>query len=245
MTLAAPLLLLLASLPTLDHGVAEVHTGCVVAAPHEGFDSNTAPIARGIARELGWGWVVADGFRKRSQGRWINVNRPTERPWQGGGFGSEGRTDRAEKVYAAYQQRLDAASGRTPLDLLVEIHGHARTAEVGGERVKVQAIELATRGFSERELRSLRRQYDALQDELPQTDRVVLAVEQLDEVYEYEGARVRFYFGASGAKRDGALSEERTKKALHFELPQKIRFDRDRRALYTKLLIELLRGLAD
>lgn len=225
---------------TLAHGVAELHTGCVVAAPHEGFDSHTAPIARRIAEELGTGWVVAEGFRKRSERRWINVNRPTERLWEQGGFGGERETDTAREVYSAYQERVDAASGRAPLDLLVEIHGHARTVTIDGRQVKVQAIELATRGFTKRELLALRARYHELVSELPEADRVPLAVEQLDPEYEYAGAKIPFYFGASGAKRDGSLSPKRTRRTLHFELPQAVRFDAARRAAYTELLTRLL-----
>ncbi len=228
---------------TLAHGVAELHTGCVVAAPHEGFDSHTAPIARRIAEELGTGWVVADGFRKRSEQRWINVNRPTERPWEEDGFGRERETDTAREVYAAYQERVNAASGRAPLDLLIEIHGHARTVEIDGRRVKVQAIELATQGFAKKELLALRARYHELVGALPESDRVPLAVEQLDPKYEYAGAMIPFYFGASGAERDGSLSPKRTRRALHFELPQHVRFNAQRRAAYTDLLTRLLAPL--
>lgn len=237
-------LLLLASLPGVEHEVGVKVEGAVVAAPHEGFDDHTGPMARELGQALGWGWVIADGFRSRAQRRWINVNRPTERPWQDEGFGRTRETDRAARVYAEYQRHVDAASGRTPLDLIVEIHGHARTVETAdGARVKVQAIELATRGFEVEALRALRARFGALARELDPADRVPLAIEQLDPEYEFAGLSVPFYFGASGAKEAGSLSPARAARALHFELPQKVRFDPERRARYVRLLTELLRPL--
>lgn len=241
-----PLVLLLAGVPGIEHGVAAERKGAVVAAPHEGFDDNTGPMARAVGRALGWGWVIADGFRSRAAGRWINVNRPSERPWTGDGFGRTQGTRRAAKVYASYQEHVDLASGRTPLDVMVEIHGHARTVETeDGGRMKVQAIELATRGFELSELKALRARYRELVAELDASDRVPLAVEQIDTEYEFAGYTIPFYFGASGAKQDGSLSPERTAKALHFEFPQKVRLHADRRERYVKLLIELLRPLGE
>lgn len=229
--------------PSMAFEAAPLHTGVVIAAPHEGFDSHTAPMARGIAEALGTGWVTATNFRQTKLERWFDVNRPTQRLWVEGRRGAGQVTDLAEVVYAAYQERVDRASGRTPLELLVEIHGHARRASIGGQTVKVQVIELATRGFSEAELRRLKERYERLVKELDPADRVALAVEQLDEVYEYRGARLEFYFGASGSKQAGSLSSKRTQRALHFECPSHVRFDPERRARYTKLFATLLAPL--
>ena len=79
------------------------HQGFVVAAPHEGFDSNTGPMAEAIGRELGWGWVVADGYRSTRRRHWFDVNRPTQRFWHGDGFGDRSETDDAQEIYAEYQ----------------------------------------------------------------------------------------------------------------------------------------------
>lgn len=229
--------------PSMAFEPAPVHTGVVIAAPHEGFDSHTAPMAQGIAEALGAGWVTATNFRQTRLERWFDVNRPTQSFWVDGRRGRGEVTDQARQVYAAYQARVDKASGRTPLQLLVEIHGHARRASINGQTVKVQVIELATRGFSEGDLRQLKARYERLQRELSPADRVPLAVEQLDEVYEYQGAKLEFYFGASGSKQAGSLSAERTQRALHFECPSDVRFDPERRALYTQLFAKLLAPL--
>jgi hypothetical protein len=225
----------------MSHGVAAVHTGHVVAAPHEGFDSHTAPIAKAVAAELGWGWVVAEGYRDTGAERWIDVNRPTQRVWTDGARGPDAVTREARKVYRTYQRLLDEAGKQRPLDLLVEVHGHARRAEVRGEVVVVQAIELATRGFDKAALWKLKRRYRKLVARLPRADRVPLAVEQLDPTYRYRGVELPFYFRASGAKRTGSLRESRAARVLHFELPPHVRFSERRRAAYSELLARLLR----
>lgn len=241
--------------PHMETTAAAVHSGCVIGAPHEGFDANTAPIAERVADALGCGCVVARGYRQTSARRWIDVNRPSQRRYEGARRGPEEETDLAQEVYAEYQARLFRAGGApegadpAPLRLLVEIHGHARTVEVGGRAVKVPAIELATRGVPEEALRALKERYAQLAARLAPEDRVALAVEQLDDPYEVTGPfeaagqRLRFYFHASGAKQKGSLAPGSTIQALHFELPQHVRLDAARRAKYTELLIELLRPL--
>ena len=77
-------LLVLGTAPTMEHAAAPVYSGVVIAAPHEGFDMHTAPLARSVAKELGAGWVVARNYRLSSQRRWFDVNRPTQRIWEGG-----------------------------------------------------------------------------------------------------------------------------------------------------------------
>lgn len=229
--------------PKMNFGAAEIHTGVVVAAPHEGFDSHTAPMARQIARELGTGWVTATNFRKTRLQRWFDVNRPTQRFWVEGRRGRGQVTEQGTLVYGEYQKRVDAASGRAPLDLLVEIHGHARRARIEGEVQKVHVIELATIGFEREELVALKARYDEALKALPEEDRVALAVEQIDETYVYRGVEIQFYFGASGSKRAGSLSPKRAKKALHFECPSHVRFDPGRRKRYATLFAKVLRPL--
>ncbi|MGE0709409.1 MAG: hypothetical protein AB7N76_09260 [Planctomycetota bacterium] len=241
----APLALVCALFPQMSHGVAPLSTGVVVAAPHEGFDDHTAPIAQAIAKELRTGWVVAEGYRAPRRQRWLDVNRPTQRVWTDGKKGPERQTHEGRQTYAEYQGHVDAAAGRAPLELLVEIHGHDRQMALGGKRVKIRAIELATRGFEPDELRALKARFEELVQKLPAEDRVLLAVEQLDESYEFRGQKVDFYFGASGSKRDGSLSAKSTRRALHFECPQHVRFDQERRARYTQLFIDLLRPLVE
>lgn len=237
-------LLVVCATMTMTHGPAPVHSGCVVAAPHEGFDDHTAPMAKAIGEALKTGWVVAKNYRKTGERRWFDVNRPTQRFWDASGRRSRPRvTDEGKRVYAKYQKHVDLASGETPLRLLVEIHGHNRKATIEGRRTRLRVIELATRGFSEDELKALKKRFERLVNKLDKEDRVQLAVEQLDPEFSYRGVTVPFYFGASGSKRAGSLSEARTKRALHFECPQHVRFDPERRARYTKLFIELLRPL--
>jgi hypothetical protein len=239
------LLLFAATLPGMSHGAAHVHSGVVVAAPHEGFDDHTAPIAREIARNLGTGWVVAKNYRKTRERRWFDVNRPTQRAWtREGGRGRARVTEAGREVYAEYQRRVDKASSRTPLGLLVEIHGHNRKGSLDGRRARMRVIELATIGFDEEQLVALRKHFRELVQALPPGDRVVLAVEQLDRTYTTpRGMEGQFYFGASGSKRAGSMSPKRSARALHFECPQHVRFDPRRRARYTKLFTELLRPL--
>lgn len=244
MNLALSVLFVVA-LPGMQHGIAATSSGTVVAAPHEGFDEHTAPIAKAIAGSLGSGWVVAEGHRQLKEQRWLDVNRPTQRLYEGKKLLKPKETAVAREVYTAYQALLRTAGRRPtdPLDLLVEIHGHARAIKREGQGpLKVQAIELATRGFDKPALRKLKLRYIRLQAALDPADRVTLAVEQLDPTYRFGGRRLKFHFRASGSKRSGSLSPRSTRRALHFELPPRVRFNARRRGVYAELLAELLRS---
>jgi hypothetical protein len=222
---------------------AESNAGLVVGAPHDGFDMHTGGMAREVAEELGWGCVVAEGYRSRRRGRWFDVNRPTQRPHDGEGFADARETDQGRAVYEEYQAQVYVAAGveEGPLELLVELHGNSRGVVRGGRRVALDVIELATTGFSDRELRQLRDRFGELCEELPPgTPEVLLVIDELDPSYEFQGERERFYFRATGARTEGALRPECTRRALHFEMPLCVRSEGSREA-YSALLVELLR----
>jgi hypothetical protein len=104
----------------------------VVAAPHEGFDRNTGPLAVALAESLGARWVIADGLQG-PEGRW-NVNRPT----LGAGLRPEDEAQNlaSRSVHQAYRAALLGPRHR----LLIEIHGNRRPASA-------HWIELAHQGF--------------------------------------------------------------------------------------------------
>ncbi|RMG16951.1 MAG: hypothetical protein D6731_04970 [Planctomycetota bacterium] len=217
----------------------------MVAAPHGGYDQNTEYMARNIAGRLGYGWVRALAYRSVPLRYWYDVNRPTERPYRRGRFGDPVWTAEAQRVYDEYQQRLEGAARRSgPLDLLVEIHGHSRTVPAGGRSLRVQVIELATTGFTRTELRALKRHYEELQRSLPASQRVPLAIDRLDPHFEYRGWWIPFHFRASEAKRKGSLRPTKARRALHFELPPRVRDSAAVRSAYERLLARLIRRAA-
>lgn len=232
---------------TMTSGVGDYGTaGRVIAAPHGGYDQNTEYVARSLGRRLGWGWVAAIGYRSDPLHFWYDVNRPTERRWSYGGFGDRRETRDGRSVFSDYLARVGRAArhaGRR-LDLLVEIHGHARRIQTGSGSIRVQAIELATSGISSSVLWRLKRRYGELVRDVPSPLRVPLAVDALDRRYEVGGWEVPFYFRASDAKRIGSLQSEISRRALHFELPSRVRNSYDGRRYYVTLLAELLQDVA-
>jgi hypothetical protein len=227
---------------------APAQAGRVVAAPHGGYDRATEDLASAVAGRLGWGSVAAVGYRSEPLGYWYDVNRPTERPWVGGGFGAERVTGRAQAVFEQYMRAVARAGAQLAgerLELLVELHGHSRRVRLGGASVRLQAIELATRGFTHEELRRLEAEYERLQADVPPDLRVPLAIYRLHDPYEYEGWLVPFYFHASGAQDHGSLHEDVARRALHFELPGRCRETARAREAYTRLLAALLGAVDD
>lgn len=218
--------------------------GCVVAAPHGGYDLHTEQIAPKLAEALGWGLVIAEGYRSKAEQRWFDVNRPTQRVWARGELAKGEETLEGHRVFTKYREALFAAGRASPLELLVEIHGHARKERIGGERVVVQVIELAHQGIPRDTLRALAARYQTLIAELPADRRVPLAIEGLDPSYVYRGRELEFHYRASGAKARGALAPRVSKRALHVELPPRAR-SKANRAAYGKLLAELLAPLVE
>lgn len=242
----AALLLPLVFFLTVDHSVGSASAaGRVIAAPHDGFDEFSGAIAKDIARQLRWGWVEATGFRSYPLRHWFDVNRPTERPWRAGRFADDRVTQEALDVFRDYRRKLRLAaqvsqSARVPF--LVEIHGHTREVQAGASQLRIQAIELATQGFTTLQLRRLQDRYDRLVREIPQQYRVPLAIDRLDREYEVSGWIVPFYFRASGAKSQGSLQSSEADHALHFELPPRVRDYAAARSAYARLLANLVQS---
>jgi hypothetical protein len=240
--LLAPLLLFL----TVDHSVGSAtQPGRVIAAPHDGYDQYSGVIAKNVARRLNWGWVEATGFRSYPLRHWYDVNRPTERRYRAGRFEDGRVTQRGVEIFHQYRRKLRLAarvSAGRRVPFLVEIHGHTRSVQAGSSNLRVEAIELATRGFTLAQLRRVRDRYNRLLREVPQRYRVPLAIDRLDREYEMGGWLVPFYFRASGAKRNGSLQTSEASFALHFELPPKVRNSYTSRVAYGKLLSSLLRS---
>lgn len=217
------------------------NTGHVVGAPHGGYDQNSGRMATNIARRLGWGWVRATGYRSYPLHYWYDVNRPTERPYRGGGFIDGRETSDARRIYSEYQRKLKSAARRTgTVDFLVEIHGHSRSVRAGGRDMRVQVIELATRGFTLTKLRQIKRRFDDLVADLPASQRVTLAIDRLDSRFEYRGWLVPFFFRATGAKNTGSLRTSQASKTLHFELPPRVRETWSSRRAYERLLATVI-----
>lgn len=194
--------------------------GVVVAAPHEGFDMNTEPIARAVAETLGAPAVIARDYRKKSKGRYHNVNRPT------GEDEVEGEEHRA--VFEQWVERVREACP-APVPLYIEIHGHSREG--------VDAAECATVGFDEKTLKRLKKIWNA-HESLPP-----LFFDVTDPEYELDGRRVKFYFKAGGAKRTGILQETFVTRALHVELPPSIRRDEALRTEAAAAIAEMVEAV--
>jgi hypothetical protein len=221
--------------------------GHVVSAPHDGYDQYSGILAQQVARSLNWGWVKATGYRSYPLRHWFDVNRPTERRWRNGAFDDARSTARGRQIHADYLRKLRLASratGATKLKFLVEIHGHNRSVQAGSGTLRIEAIELATQGFTRAELRRIKTRYDRLQLRVPQRYRVPLAIDRLDREYTLGNWIVPFHFYASNAKRTGSLRASHTTYALHFELPGPARNTVTARTAYTRLLANLIRDTA-
>lgn len=217
------------------------NAGKVVAAPHGGYDQQSELLARNIARRIDWGWVRATGYRSYPLRYWFDVNRPTERLWRSGRFLTGRETWEGRKHYDEYQSRLKRAARRTgAVTFLVEIHGHSRSVRAGSRNMRVEVIELATRGFTLAQLRRIKTKYNQLVRSVPAQYRVTLAIDRLDNYFEYRGWKIPFFFRASDAKRIGSLRSSQARKALHFELPRRVRTYSTARGYYESLFANLL-----
>ena len=220
--------------------------GRVVSAPHDGFDLGSGLVAQRIAEDLRWGLVIAQEYRQTSSRRWFDVNRPTQRRWISGvGFDSDRtRSQRAREIYEAYQSRIQAAAevaqGST-IRFLLEIHAHERRVVVGGVRVPLMVIEMASNGFTAAELREMQQRYNALVSQLPSGARVPLAIDDIDSRYDYRGEEIRFYFRATGARNEGSMRRSQARRSLHMELPPLVVAVPELRRFYSQVIAEMVR----
>jgi hypothetical protein len=213
----------------MDHGRIEFipsrrqRKGVVIAAPHGTFDEHTAGIVRQISYRTGMAAVIANGFTPTETPGWrINVNRPSERHYPGGGI--EIGSGRAKAVYDIFRETVLKAS-QGELKLHVDIHQNGTQRD----------IEVATIGISADEARRIKSIYHGARDlVLASASRVAavdLRIEPIDEIE----------IGAWAAKAGGILGL--AKKSLHFELPLYETLGTAKaRDAYSRILVRLLNG---
>jgi len=219
-------------------GTVVARRGLVVAAPHEGFDSYTGALTLEFNAALPVAHVIAAGFRKRAKGRYVNVNRPTEKLVSDGKLGPEITSKRAAGVFGRYRAALHSAGASSPLSLLVELHGNSRYVRVEADdgsatRVALNVIECASTGFTAEQARAIVAAYDKVKGDGP-----ALYFDCIPEhtSYRFAGVEQRFFFRASGSKRAGSLNESVTRHSLHLELPRSVRYDPKRRKVFVVAL---------
>jgi hypothetical protein len=222
-------------------GLDPKYKGIVIAAPHEGYDINTEPIAHTIASDSGLAFVAASFFRDLRVKRYINVNRPTgmlSKDFNRENKNKESPFPRADEVYQTYRHLLRFAASSLPAKLLIEIHGHSRRDI---DNKKMQLIEVAHRGVSDFRLRLLRARYLRLCSKAGISKPVPMFFEGIDENYEYKGRKYNFRYKALNTKRIGSLNPKICDAAIHIELPSTLRFTPDKVSVYTKIFSELVK----
>ena len=222
-------------------GLDKRYEGIVIAAPHEGYDINTEPIAHTIASTSGLAFVSASFFRDLRVKRYINVNRPTGMLPEN--FNTENRDkessfDRAEKVYAAYLNLIEFVAESLPAKLLIEIHGHSRKDD---NNKKMQVIEVAHRGVPEFMLRFFSDKYLRLCSKAGILNPVPMYFEGIDEKYSCNGKEYNFRYKALNTKKIGSLNSKICNAALHIELPSSLRFSNKSVKLYTHIFSQLVK----
>lgn len=198
--------------------LCELNHAIVVAAPHVSFDNWAEYFANRLAHDLKCGEVLAKNFRDEdggripvSIGRHIHVNRPTESRKRGG---KERDTERAREVFEEYRAALFAAGKNSPLELLIEIHGHRRHLK----------LEVATTGIDALDARLMRQAYVGLLEDNPCYPQ--LSIEPLDKLR----------FSAQRAKAEGSLGPAVCRAALHIEIPRPCRENETARSGFRPIL---------
>lgn len=196
--------------------------GLVIAAPHGTSDAATDVIGRDLAKQSGFGLVVATGYSHLdAEGRRYNVNRPTEGV-PGAAARLEVATAPARRVYETYRRRVtEAAQG--PLRLYVEVHGNARAESAG-------RLEIATVGVSRDDAWRLKTLLELIRDARLPADgdvpRLDVWMEPIDSLW----------YTASAAKQSGLMGQ--TTLAMHIEMPRAARTTY--REVYTTVLADFL-----
>lgn len=199
----------------------------VVAAPHVSFDNWTQYFANRLAPDLNCGEVIARNFRDDdggtipvSIGRHIHVNRPTESKHRGG---MEQESERALPVFREYVQALFTAGGASPIELLIELHGHHHHS----------SLEVATVGIDMVTAHEIKQAYLMAAEDY--SDSPALLIEPLDKL-KYQALR---------AKESGSLMPTVCKYALHIEIPRQCRENASGREQFRPLLAEWMRRAHD
>ncbi|NMC62705.1 MAG: hypothetical protein GYA55_05990 [SAR324 cluster bacterium] len=196
--------------------------GCVISAPHGGYDFNTDFLVEAIHEKVGIAAVVAFGFRNLERRHWLNVNRPTEQRFEEGQLKrKEHVTPVASWVYEDYQRHLFEAAEQSPLNFLMELH-------VGDDNLT--AVEVVTPHFEEIQVRQLQkvillecREYFNSNSPSFQFYELLKKETLQSGENEYE-----FRYPARRTQERGSLQKRNTLYGMHIEFPPSLVSDRDR-----------------
>lgn len=195
-------------------------TSLVVTAPHMPVESQTARFATNLAERRKASLVIANGYKRI---RRIEVNVP-------------GDTGESRAAFEAYRRLVTEAADRSPLGLLVEIHGY------GGEG-DPSVIEIATTGFTTEELQQCKQTYaKLLQKHRPKVE-AALVFEATDPTYEYGGRKIRYKYGVGSMATRGIFQKEIAARGWKVELPYACRYEAHEKyeAILSDLIAEALR----
>ncbi len=199
--------------PPCFESISGEHSKIVVAAPHAPSETKTAAIAKSLSQILNCRCVIAWGYRDRGDrfiphpiGRYINVNRPTEKLKTKLNRFIELPTNRAENVYRQYLAAIMENDQNTPLDLLIEIHGFKKRKKIDAD------FEITTTGFSVEDLKLKNEFFIRSSKNLFKNDLIV----------KFDGLHP-LHFTAKTTKSCGSLQSSVTKTSYHIEISNEIR----------------------
>ena len=226
--------------------------GFVVGAPHGDCDLYTAEIARGLNTELQIPTLAAFHYRISYYGRWIDVNRPLARlpRWPEGVMPERVFWEPAAEVYHQWQNLIWQVARVEPweqLDFYCSFHGHdLKVRKPDGTRIPKLVVEAMGSGFTLDELRRLKEKYYAWAPEyFSEPPLLVFGNLPEDRSFNYRGLPTTFFYSGYGARQYGALRRDLTRRALHFETPNTLRFDPQERAKTVKLFGRLFSFVHD
>ncbi len=208
----------------------------VISAPHGGYEIFTTKIAKDIAQNLHCGCVLARGYRSPKNKRWINVNRPSECLYTKNKKSAEKITDKASKVYHKYLKAVHNAAV-DGVFLFVELHGNNR--KLYGTQEALMVIEIATTNIDKLGLEKFIEIYKSVIAETKPPLYIPVYIDKLHRQYQYKNKNVPFQWSAHKTKEYGILSLSHI-YGLHFELPLKIRKDKNLRRIYTEILSKVI-----
>lgn len=229
------------SLPYSEHeaGASRKFAGLVLAAPFYDGEAESGRLARATAERMDVGLVLGYGYRDPARKVCINVDRGMEAEVRDDGTaGNTLFTDRARKATADYLDHARQAAGVRPreaMPLVVQFRNHYLA--------DADVCEVAASGFPRKTAADAKAYYAQLLDKHKPAYRLEMRFQGVDDAYELEGRKRRFFFTEEDARVEGYMAPAHSRNAVAFFLnPGFGKREADYEA-YSRILSELVEFL--
>ena len=226
----------------------------ILGAPHADCDLQTGAIAKIVNEYSAIPSVLAWKYRLSYRGLWYDVNRPLMKlPKENGQstYSNRVANDSSFFVFKRYLFHVRQAAeldSEESFDFYFDFHGHGLTVKLdNGTRVYRNVVEAAATGFTQDELRRIKKLYRnfCLKEMGQKYPQIYFNNLPEDLYYIFQGVEVPVFFTGLGTRTYGILQRDIARRTLHLETPDTLRLTPEMQKKTARLIKQIFTFVKD